>query len=46
MFKLVPETPVITDYVKRMTGRPAFEKVKAADARLAAEHEAAAKVPG
>jgi glutathione S-transferase len=46
MFKLVPELPVITDYVKRMTGRPAFEKVKAADAKLAAEHEAAAKVPG
>jgi glutathione S-transferase len=45
MFKLVPELPVITDYVKRMTGRPAFEKVKAADAKLAAEHEAAAKAP-
>jgi glutathione S-transferase len=44
MFKLVPELPVITDYVKRMTGRPAVEKVKAADAELAAEHEAAAKV--
>jgi glutathione S-transferase len=44
MFKLVPEMPVIMDYVKRMTGRPAFEKVKAADAKLAAEHEAAAKV--
>jgi glutathione S-transferase len=46
MFKLVPELPVIMDYVKRMTGRPAVEKVKDLDAKLAAEHDAAAKVPG
>jgi glutathione S-transferase len=44
MFKLVPELPVITDYVKRMTGRPAAGKVKELDAKLGAEHEAAAKV--
>jgi glutathione S-transferase len=43
MFKLVPELPVITDYIARMTGRPAVSKVKAADAVLSAEHEAAAK---
>jgi glutathione S-transferase len=43
MFKLVPELPVITDYVKRMTGRPAAAKVKELDGRLSAEHEAAAK---
>jgi glutathione S-transferase len=46
MFKLVPELPVITDYVKRMGARPAVGKVRALDAALAAEHEAAAKVPG
>ncbi len=43
MFKLVPELPVIKDYVARIGGRPAAVKVKAADAALAAEHEAAAK---
>jgi glutathione S-transferase len=46
MFKLVPETPVIMDYVKRVTGRPAVAKVGELDAKLSAEHEAAAKVPG
>jgi glutathione S-transferase len=46
MFKLVPELPVIMDYVKRVTARPAVGKVKALDAQLSAEHEAAAKVPG
>ncbi len=45
MFKLVPELPVIMDYVKRMTGRPAVAKVSELDAKLAAEHEAAAKAP-
>ena len=45
MFKLVPELPVITDYVKRMTGRPAAGRVRELDAKLAGEHEAAAKVP-
>jgi len=43
MFKLVPELPVIMDYVKRVTGRPAVAKVKDLDDKLAAEHGAAAK---
>ena len=43
MFGLVPETPVIKDYVHRMTDRPSFAKVAAMDARLAAEHDAAVK---
>jgi glutathione S-transferase len=43
MFKLVPENPVIADYVKRVTGRPSFTKVTAMDAKWAAEHEAAVK---
>jgi len=42
-FKIVPELPVIMDYVKRVGARPSVAKVKAEDARLAAEHEAAAK---
>ncbi len=46
MFKLVPELPVIMDYVQRVGARPAVGKVKALDAQLAAEHEAAAKVAG
>src|SRR5262245_8885824 len=44
MFKLVPEMPVIMDYVKRVTGRPAVAKVTELDAKLSAEHEAAVKV--
>jgi glutathione S-transferase len=42
-FKLVPELPVIMDYVARLSARPSVVKVKAADAKLAAEHEAAVK---
>lgn len=42
MFKLVPDLPVIMQYVERITGRTATQKVKAADAILAAEHEQAA----
>lgn len=42
-FKLVPELPVIMDYVARLSARPSVAKVKAADAKLAAEHEAVAK---
>lgn len=42
MFKVVPETPVFTDYAKRITSRPGFQTAWAIDARLAAEHEAAA----
>jgi len=41
-FKLVPELPVIKDYIARIAARPASVKVKAADAALAAEHQAAA----
>ena len=42
-FKIVPELPVIMDYVARMSARPAAVKVKALDAKLSAEHEATAK---
>ncbi len=42
MFKLVPETPVIMDYIGRMNARPSVAKVKAQDAELAAAHERAA----
>jgi glutathione S-transferase len=42
-FKLVPELPVIKDYITRFAARPAVAKVNAADAKLVAEHEAAAK---
>lgn len=43
MFKLVPELPVIKDYIGRVNARSAVAKVKELDAKLAAEHEAAAK---
>ncbi len=42
-FKLVPELPEIMQYVERMRTRPSVDRVKALDATLAAEHEAAAK---
>lgn len=42
MFKLVPELPEITAYMKRMWDRPAFARVTAKDAELTAAHEAAA----
>jgi glutathione S-transferase len=42
-FKIVPELPVTMDYVKRLSARPSVAKVKALDAKLSAEHEAAAK---
>jgi glutathione S-transferase len=42
-FKLVPELPEIQAYVSRVCDRPAFARVMAADAELAAAHEAAAK---
>jgi glutathione S-transferase len=42
MFKLVPELPVIKDYIGRCGARPAVARVKAKDAELAAAHEAAA----
>lgn len=40
-FGIVPETPVIADYIARVTARPGFAKVAALDADLAAAHEAA-----
>jgi glutathione S-transferase len=43
MFKLVPENPVVADYVKRVTQRPSFVNIAAMDADLLAEHEAAVK---
>jgi glutathione S-transferase len=43
MFKLVPELPAIKEYIGRIGSRPAAAKVKALDAALAAEHEAAMK---
>lgn len=41
MFKLVPDLPEIKAYVARVTERPAFARVSARDAELAAQHEAA-----
>jgi glutathione S-transferase len=41
LFKLVPETPGITDYVKRVTSRPAFAKALKDDADRIAKREAA-----
>jgi glutathione S-transferase len=46
MFKIVPENPVIADYVARVTGRPNCVKVTAMDVKWAAEHEAALKTDG
>jgi glutathione S-transferase len=42
MFKLVPELPVIMDYVARINARPAVAAAKARDAELAASLEAKA----
>jgi glutathione S-transferase len=41
-FKIVPELPVIMDYVKRLGARPAVARVNERDAALAAAHAAAA----
>ena len=41
MFGVVPKLPEIMAYVDRITGRPAYARVQAADAALAAEHEPA-----
>ena len=46
MFKIVPELPVIMDYVKRLSARPSVGKVKALDDALAAEHDAAVQAAG
>jgi len=41
-FKVVPELPVIMDYVRRITARPAFKKVRELDAALAEKQVASA----
>jgi glutathione S-transferase len=41
-FKIVPELPVIMEYVKRFSARPAVARVNERDAALAAAHAAAA----
>jgi glutathione S-transferase len=41
LFKLVPETPGVTDYIRRVTGRPAFVKALKEDADRAAQRDAA-----
>jgi glutathione S-transferase len=41
-FKLVPDLPVFKSFVERVTSRPAFKAVMDLDAKMAAEHEAAA----
>ena len=41
-FGIVAPDPVMTAYVERIRDRPAYRKIAADDARLAAEHEAAA----
>ena len=41
MFKMVPELPVIKEYITRFNARPAVARAKAKDAELAAAHEAA-----
>ena len=41
MFKLVPETPVVTAYIARVTSRPAFARAAKIDADLVAAQNAA-----
>ncbi len=43
-FKLVPELPVVMDYIGRIKARPSYAKVTEADAQLAAEQAAAANM--
>jgi glutathione S-transferase len=43
MFKLIPESPTVTNYVARVTTRASFAKVTAMDAEWAAGHERAVK---
>lgn len=45
-FKLVPEDPVLVDYVARFSARPAVAKVKAEDDAAAARQEAARNSAG
>jgi glutathione S-transferase len=46
MFKLVPETPVVLEYTRRICSRPSFVQVSERDVALAAEHEAGVKAAG
>lgn len=41
MFGLVPKRDVFTRYAERMTSRPAFQKITAADVEMAAQHDRA-----
>ena len=43
MFQLLPESPAVADYVRRVTARPAFARAAAVDAELVIAQEAAAK---
>jgi glutathione S-transferase len=43
MFKLIPESPAVTNYVARVTTRASFTKVTAMDVEWAADHERAVK---
>ena len=42
MFGLVPKKDVFVRYAERITSRPAFQRITAADAEMAAQHAAAA----
>ena len=42
MFGLVPKKDVFVRYVERITSRPAFQRINAADEEMAAQHAAAA----
>jgi glutathione S-transferase len=41
MFGLVPGSGVFKAYADRITSRPAFQRITAADAEMAAQHAAA-----
>jgi glutathione S-transferase len=42
MFGIVPKKDVFVRYAERMTSRPAFQRINAADDEMAAQHAAAA----
>ncbi len=42
MFGIVPKKDVFVRYAERITSRPAFQRISAADAEMAAQHAAAA----
>jgi glutathione S-transferase len=41
MFGLVPRKDVFAAYAERITSRPAFQRINAADEEMAAQHAAA-----